>query len=93
MAGQKLAAGNSAINGGFRNGKSYAVNGVVSIWDLNDNSQLQISSVAAREFIDRGAGRYAEFLPAGQVPGPRSGVNKVIIDSRVSFRGWYDSRR
>jgi hypothetical protein len=68
-------------------------NGVVTIWDTNDNSQLLISSVGAREFIDRGAGRYVEFLAPGQVPGPKSGFNKIIIDSRVSFRGAYDSRK
>jgi hypothetical protein len=69
-------------------------NGVVTIWDTNDNSQLQISSVGAREFIDRGAGRYVEFLAPGQVPNPaKSGVNKVIIDSRVSFRGPWDHGR
>jgi hypothetical protein len=68
-------------------------NDIVTIWDTNDNSQLQCASITAKEFIDRGAGRYVEFLAPGQVPGPRSGVNKVIIDSRTSFRGPWDSRR
>jgi hypothetical protein len=60
---------------------------IVTIYDLNDASgiaQLQISSAGAREFMDRAPARYVETLTAGQVVGPKAGVNRIIIDSRVS---------
>jgi hypothetical protein len=69
---------------------------IVTIWDLNDPSgiaQLQISSVGAREFMDRAPARYVEFLTAGQTPGPKTGANRIIIDSRVSWRSPFDHTR
>jgi hypothetical protein len=51
---------------------------------LHIMAQLQISSAGAREFMDRAPARYVETLTAGQVVGPKAGVNRIIIDSRVS---------
>ena len=61
---------------------------IVTIWDVSTPGacqQLQISSVGAREWMDRAPSRYVETLTAGQTPDPtKSGNNRVIIDSRVS---------
>ena len=68
--------------------------GLCTLWRLADNAQIVLWSVDAREWLDRAPGVYAETLPPGQTPNPAlSGVNKIVIGSRVSFRGPWDSRR
>ncbi|KJC35648.1 hypothetical protein UP09_30970 [Bradyrhizobium sp. LTSP885] len=59
---------------------------LITIWNVSNPSacvQYQISSVGAREFMDRDA-NYVETLTAGQTPDPtKSGRNRIIIDGFV----------
>jgi hypothetical protein len=56
----------------------------VIIWDLNDPSgpaQIQLHQTSAREWLARDSqSRYVEKL-SGQTPGPKVGLNRIIIDS------------
>jgi hypothetical protein len=71
-----------------------STDGLCTLWRVSDNAQIQLHSVDAREWLDRAPGTYTEFLAPGQAPNPAlSGVNKIVIGSRVSFRGPWDSRR
>ena len=74
-----------------------STDGLCTLWDItNPNAavQYQLYSVDAREWQDRNPGQYVEALGAGQTADPtRSGFRKIVIGSRVSFRGPWDSRR
>jgi hypothetical protein len=61
---------------------------LVLIYDLNwpgGIAQLQISSVGAREALDRAPSRYVETLSGGQVA-TFTGPTRIIIDS-ANFGG------
>jgi hypothetical protein len=67
-----------------------------TLWRLSDNAQIVLHPVDLREWLDRTGGPgvvYSETLPAGQVPGPLSGVKAIYVGNRTSFRSAWDSRR
>lgn len=58
------------------------------VWDLNDPSgpaQYQLQTVAAREWLARDPSRYVLTLPPGTNAGPKSGMNRIIIDGYVGL--------
>jgi hypothetical protein len=59
-------------------------NPMVIIWDLSDPSgpaQVQLHHTSAQEWMARDAqARYVEKLPQGTAPGPKVGLNRIIID-------------
>lgn len=56
----------------------------VTLWDLLDPSgpaQVQLRGITAREWMARDTNnRYVEQLPPGTPPGPKVGINRIIID-------------
>jgi len=61
---------------------------IVTLWDVSTPGacvQYQVASVSAREWMSIQPARYVEKLSAGQTPDPtKSGLNRIITDSRVS---------
>jgi hypothetical protein len=74
-----------------------STDGLCTLWDISNPAacvQYQLYSVDAREWQDRNPGQYVEFLGPGQTADPtKSGFKKVVIGSRVSFRGPWDHGR
>jgi hypothetical protein len=62
----------------------------VIIWDLMDPSgpaQVQLHHTSALEWLARDTrARYVEKL-SGQTPGPKVGLNRIVIDSVVQGGG------